>query len=64
MGSDDGVVAVAEVLVAGGAAAAAAAYRIGSVVRGAGCGRPAFSILAIGCWAKFGIAGGLPTAQS
>ena len=43
------------------AAAAAAAYRIGGNEgrdAGAGVGRPALSILAIGCWAKFGGGGG------
>ena len=41
------------------APAAAAEYRIGVNVGGRGCwGRPAFRILDIGCWAKFGGGGG------
>lgn len=43
------------------AAAAAAAYRMGGNVgrgAGAGVGKPAFSMLAIGCCTKFGFGGG------
>jgi hypothetical protein len=45
------------------AAAAAVAYRMGgNVGRGAGCGRPALRMLAIGCCAKFGFGGGFVSA--
>ena len=44
------------------APAAAAEYRIGVNVGGRGCwGRPAFRILDIDCWAKFGGGGGFAT---
>ncbi len=61
VGGDTTVVAGADGGGGGGATAAAAAvaYRIGgSVATGRGVGKPAFTMLDMGCWAKFGFGGG------
>lgn len=50
------------------AAAAAAAYRIGGSCGAGGLGsvlgNPAFRMLAMGCWAKFGFGGGFGAKQT